>query len=49
VKAALDVPQSWNFIGYFCIGQPLIDDDAPELERSGWEHRRGAAALRFRR
>jgi 5,6-dimethylbenzimidazole synthase len=49
VKAALDVPESWNFIGYFCIGHPLIDDDAPELERSGWEHRRGAAQHRLRR
>jgi 5,6-dimethylbenzimidazole synthase len=49
VKAALDVPADWIFIGYFCLGTPLADDDAPELERSGWEHRRAAAEVLIRR
>ena len=43
VTAALDVPADWIFIGYFCLGTPLADDDAPELERAGWEHRRPLA------
>lgn len=43
VAAALDVPQHWTFIGYFCVGYPRAEDDTPELERVGWEHRRPAA------
>jgi 5,6-dimethylbenzimidazole synthase len=49
VSAALDVPESWTFIGYFCLGYPAEQTDAPELERAGWEHRRPAAAARLRR
>jgi 5,6-dimethylbenzimidazole synthase len=49
VKAALDVPPAWTFIGYFCLGTPLTADDAPELEREGWEHRRPAQDVRLRR
>src|SRR5271155_6028842 len=40
MAATLQVPSSWRFIGYFCIGFPQVDDDTPELERHGWEHRR---------
>ena len=39
VKRALDVPQGWRFIGYFCLGYPQADSDSPELERAGWESR----------
>ncbi len=39
VKAALDVPSSWTFIGYFCLGYPQGEDDTPELERLRWEYR----------
>jgi 5,6-dimethylbenzimidazole synthase len=39
VGGILDVPQSWRFIGYFCLGYPQIESDAPELERAGWEKR----------
>jgi len=35
----LDVPKTWRFIGYFCLGYPLTQDDSPELERAGWERR----------
>ncbi len=35
----LDVPPEWRFIAYLCIGYPLVTDDTPELERSGWEER----------
>ena len=49
VKSALDVPADWTFIGYFCLGHPVAGDDVPELERSGWEHRRMAAELRLHR
>ena len=46
MPATLDVPVGWMFIGYFCLGWPLHDDDAPELERLGWEHRRATSVLR---
>jgi 5,6-dimethylbenzimidazole synthase len=49
VAAALDVPRHWTFIGYFCVGYPKAEDDVPELERVGWEHRRPAAACILRR
>jgi 5,6-dimethylbenzimidazole synthase len=49
VRAILDVPASWRLIGYFCLGYPQEADDAPELEREGWEMRRGAADFVVRR
>jgi 5,6-dimethylbenzimidazole synthase len=49
VAAILSVPPDWKFIGYFCLGYPLAEDDAPELERSGWEHRHDDAATLIRR
>ena len=39
VKAILDVPQAWRFVGYFCLGYPEAEQDVPELERAGWERR----------
>ena len=45
----LDVPQSWRFIGYFCLGYPQTESDQPELERVGWERRRGSQACVLRR
>jgi len=39
VRAALDAPDAWDLVGYFCIGRPSQADDTPELEREGWERR----------
>jgi 5,6-dimethylbenzimidazole synthase len=49
VAATLDVPAAWRFIGYFCIGYPRAEDDVPELEREGWEHRHTAREALIRR
>ncbi len=49
VAAALDVPAGWVFIGYFCLGYPAEEAERPELEREGWECRRGAESLWLRR
>jgi 5,6-dimethylbenzimidazole synthase len=49
VAQVLDVPADWTFIGYFCVGYPLAEDDSPELEREGWEQRRTAQDVRLRR
>src|ERR1700736_5602902 len=45
----LDVPESWRFIGYFCVGYPQIESDTPELESAGWERRRGAQSCVLQR
>ena len=45
MTALLDVPPDWRFIGYFCLGYPLHEDDTPELERAGWERRAEACVL----
>ncbi len=39
MTAALDVPASWRFVAYLCMGYPAAEDDVPELERTGWETR----------
>lgn len=45
VSAALDVPPHWVFLGYLCIGYPVMESDTPELERLGWERRREGLTL----
>jgi len=49
VRAILDVPAAWLLIGYFCLGYPTVADDAPRLERDGWETRRAAEIFLVRR
>jgi len=49
VASILDVPQTWTFIGYLCLGYPRTEDDVPELERAGWEERRAPPACRMER
>ena len=49
VGRILDVPAAWRFIGYFCLGYPLLEDDSPELERAGWERRQHAQTFVWRR
>jgi 5,6-dimethylbenzimidazole synthase len=40
IAAILDVPPAWRLVGYLCLGYPADPDDAPALERAGWEQRR---------
>jgi 5,6-dimethylbenzimidazole synthase len=49
VTSILEVPSGWTFIGYFCLGYPEFENDVPELERAGWEHRRSANSCLIRR
>lgn len=49
IHAILDVPDSWKFIAYLCIGYPEVECDQPELEQAKWEHRRGADEFTLRR
>ncbi len=36
---ALDVPRTWWFVGYLCVGWPREEHLTPELERAGWQAR----------
>ena len=44
----LDVPASWRFIGYLCIGWPEKETIVPELEQAGWERRSTALKMDLR-
>jgi 5,6-dimethylbenzimidazole synthase len=49
IHAVLNVPDTWKFIAYLCIGYPEAECDRPELEQANWEHRRGADEFTLRR
>jgi 5,6-dimethylbenzimidazole synthase len=49
VNKLLDVPDTWRFIGYFCIGYPHAESSSPELERARWERRQSLEAFVLRR
>ncbi|QAU47912.1 5,6-dimethylbenzimidazole synthase [Bradyrhizobium guangzhouense] len=49
IHSVLDVPVSWKFVAYLCIGYPEAECDQPELERAKWEHRRDASEFTLRR
>lgn len=49
VTEALDVPASWRLIAYLCLGYPVEVHRDPELERSGWQARRGLGERILRR
>jgi 5,6-dimethylbenzimidazole synthase len=49
IAGILDVPATWRFIGYFCLGYPQGQDDSPELERVGWEERQPMGDFIFHR
>lgn len=37
IEALFEVPPSWKFCAYLCIGHPSFEDDTPLLHRSGWQ------------
>lgn len=45
VARALAVPPDWILVGYLCLGYPAAEDDAPRLERDGWERRCDPASV----
>ncbi|GLR84387.1 5,6-dimethylbenzimidazole synthase [Bradyrhizobium iriomotense] len=49
VREILDVPETWKFIGYLCIGYPEAELDRPELEQADWERRRPSKDVTIRR
>jgi 5,6-dimethylbenzimidazole synthase len=49
IKQLLEVPETWRLLGYFCLGYPQSDSDAPELQRANWETRRSPESFVLRR
>lgn len=49
VNRDLDVPETWQLIGYLCIGYPAEDSELPELHRKGWQERVDVAPFIFER
>jgi 5,6-dimethylbenzimidazole synthase len=41
----LDTPPAWRLVAYLCLGYPERQDEAPELQRQGWERRRASTPL----
>ncbi len=37
IEKLFDVPDTWRFTAYLCIGHPEFNDDTPLLHRAGWQ------------
>ena len=37
LNTMLDVPDSWQFTGYLCLGYPKFDTEEPELHQTSWQ------------
>lgn len=37
IEHLFEVPATWRFTAYLCIGFPEFDDDTPLLHRAGWQ------------
>ncbi len=37
MEAIFEVPESWRFSSYLCLGWPCFEDDTPLLDRAGWQ------------
>jgi len=49
VRKVLDVPDSWELIGYLCVGYPVEEHAVPELVRQGWQDRDSDARILHKR
>lgn len=39
LRSSLDLPPSWDWVGYLCVGYPQEEPEIPVLETAGWDHR----------
>ena len=39
LRAAMDLPPSWGWVGSLCVGWPQEEPEVPVLETAGWDHR----------
>ena len=37
IERLFEVPESWRFAAYLCLGHPEFTDDTPLLHRAGWQ------------
>lgn len=44
ITQTLDIPGSWRFVGYLCLGYPSEEHDSPALQRAGWDERRAPSS-----
>lgn len=49
VRVVLDVPDSWELVGYLCVGYPKEEHAVPELVRQGWQDRDNDARILHKR
>jgi len=49
VRKVLDVPDSWELVGYLCVGYPVEEHAVPELVRQGWQDRDNDARILHKR
>ncbi len=49
ITRALNMPASWQFVGYLCLGYPIENHDDPELVRHGWQERVDRSDVFFKR
>lgn len=49
ISNCLDLPPSFRFIAYLCLGWPAEDHLDPELERHGWQSRTSSGRLVLQR
>lgn len=49
VREVLDVPDSWELVGYLCVGYPVEEHAVPELVRQGWQDRDNDARILHKR
>ena len=49
VRRVLDVPASWELVGYLCVGYPVEEHAVPELVRQGWQDRDNDARILHKR
>jgi 5,6-dimethylbenzimidazole synthase len=49
LRGPLELPESWLWVGYLCLGYPESYEDQPELQVMGWEHRRPLSEVLFSR
>jgi 5,6-dimethylbenzimidazole synthase len=49
LREPLELPPSWQWVAYLCMGWPERETEHPELERTGWEQRRPLSEVLFTR
>lgn len=37
MERLFEVPETWTFSAYLCLGWPMFEDDTPLLHRAGWQ------------